>query len=378
MAAAVAAVDMAGAVEAAEAIDNRLSPLPIHAYPVRLISITRETMITPTHHRTAWIAASFISCASFLLAGGCAAQSNSPQPIASSETSAQTPAQSPGQPGEGQPVFDSDKDAVAALLAAVKAQDHDQVHRLLGPAWKELVSGDKVEDANAFKEFAGRAAEKMHIDKKDESTSFLYVGKDDWRFPIPIVKAPDGKWFLDTEAGKEEVLARRIGQNELEAIAICRLYVQAQREYASQVHDDSDVLKYAQCILSRPGKQDGLYWPAAPGQAPSPLARLVGQAKLEGYTPGQHAPYHGYRFRVLKRQGESAPGGKYDYVINGNMVAGFALVAYPADYESSGIMTFIVSQRGKVFQKDLGPATTEIARKMNAYNPDSTWTLVKD
>ena len=289
-------------------------------------------------------------------------------------------AQVSGEPGQGQPLFDSDDAAVSALLAAVKAQDHDQVHRLLGPAWQELVSGDKVEDANAFKEFADRAAEHMRVEKKDDSTSILHVGKDDWRFPIPIVKASDGKWFLDTEAGKDEILARRIGKNELEAIQICRLYVQAQREYASQDRDGSDVLKYARRILSTPGKMDGLYWSDPAGQEQSPFARMIAQEKLEGYnpTPGQHTQYHGYRFRVLKRQGLSAPGGKYDYVINGNMVAGFALVAFPAEYESSGIMTFIVGQRGKVFQKDLGPNTSEAAAHITEYNPDSSWTLVKD
>ncbi len=252
------------------------------------------------------------------------------------------------------------------------------MHQLLGPAWKELVSGDKVEDANAFKDFAARASERAQLEKMDDSTSILHVGKDDWRFPIPIVRRSDGKWFLDTESGKAEILARRIGKNELEAIQICRIYVDAQREYASRDWDGSDVVKYAQKILSTPGKMDGLYWTASAGQDPSPLAQLVAQAKMEGYepTPGKPAPYHGYRFRVLRRQGPAAPGGQYDYTINGNMVAGFALIAYPAEYGSSGIMTFIVNQRGKVYQKDLGIDTNQIARHITAYNPDSSWTPV--
>ena len=192
----------------------------------------------------------------------------------------------------------------------------------------------------------------------NDSLSILHVGQDDWRFPIPIVRGSDGKWFLDTESGKAEILARRIGKNELEAIQICRIYVDAQREYASKVRDCcSGAVQYAQKFLSSPGKTDGLYWSTSAGREQSPLAQLIAQAKLEGYVPvpGRPQPYHGYRFRVLKRQGPSAPGGPYDYVINGNMVAGFALVAYPAEYESSGIMTFIVNQDGTVYQKDLVP-----------------------
>ena len=311
-----------------------------------------------------------------LLASGCSSSTNSPP----GEVSAQTPAQSPGEPGEGQPVFDSDDQVANALTDAAKAQDHDQVHRLLGPAWKELISGDKVEDANAFKEFADRAAEHMRLEKHEGGASILFVGNDNWPFPIPIARSSDGKWFHDTEAGKTELLARRIGKNELEAIQICRIYVDAQHEYASQPRDESDVLKYAQKILSTPGKMDGLYWSAPPGGEPSPFGRLIAQAKLEGYepTPGQHTPYHGYHFRVLKQQGDAAPGGKYGYVINGNMVAGFAMIAYPVEYDSSGIMTFIVSHQGKLYQKDLGPKTTDIVRCMKEYNPDSSWTLVKD
>jgi hypothetical protein len=253
------------------------------------------------------------------------------------------------------------------------------VHLLLGPAWKDLISGDKVEDANAFKEFAARAAEDAHLEKVDPSTSILHVGSDDWRFPIPVVRGGDGKWFLDTESGKAEILARRIGKDELEAIQICRIYVEAQREYANTDPDGSGLFKYAQKILSTPGKMDGLYWTASAGEEPSPLADLIARAKLEGYTPtpGKPAPYHGYRYRILKRQGPSAPGGKYDYVINGNMIAGFALIAYPDDYGSSGIMTFIVGQRGTVYQKDLGADTLQIARHITAYNPDSSWTPVK-
>ncbi|MGD0464688.1 MAG: DUF2950 domain-containing protein [Tepidisphaeraceae bacterium] len=330
-------------------------------------------MKTGTRRNVGWIAAGFLAGSALLLTNGC----NSTTSSLPAATSVQT---SPA-PGEGQPLFASDDEAVSAMLAAVKAQDHDQVHLLLGPAWKELVSGDKVEDANAFKEFAQRAAERTRLQKQDDTTSILYVGNDDWPFPIPIVKTPDGKWFFDTEAGKTEILARRIGENELDTIEVCREYVEAQREYASNDRDGSDVLKFAQRILSTPGNMDGLYWSATPGQEQSPLGHFFAAAATQGYeqtTGHPHQPYHGYHFRVLKRQGSAAPGGKYDYVINGNMIAGFALVAFPADYESSGIMTFIVNQNGKVYQKDLGSDTVELARQMTEYNPDSSWTLVKD
>jgi hypothetical protein len=311
--------------------------------------------------------------AALLMANGCGSNTSPPPATASAQTS--------GGAGQAQPLFASDEEAMSAMLAAVKAQDHERVHLLLGPAWKELVSGDKVEDANAFKKFASRAAERTRLRKQDDTTSIVYVGKDDWPFPIPIAKTADGKWFFDTEAGKTEILARRIGANELNTISVCRTYVEAQREYASKERDGSDVLKYAQRILSTPGKMNGLYWNAAAGQEQSPFGRLFAAAAKGGYeqTSGHpHEPYHGYHFRILKRQGPAAPGGTYDYVINGNMIAGFALVAFPADYESSGIMTFIVNQQGRVYQKDLGPNTTELARKMTRYNPDSSWTLVKD
>jgi hypothetical protein len=323
-----------------------------------------------------WVMTGLLTVGSLLLASGCSsARSSPPTPI-----SVQSAQQARGEPGQGQPVFDSDDQVASALVAAVKAPGHDQVHHLLGPAWKELVSGDKVEDAEAFKEFADRAAEHTRLERHQGAPSILHVGKDDWAFPIPIARTSDEKWFLDTEGGKEEILTRRIGKNELEAIQICRIYVDAQRDYASQPRDDSDVLKYAQRILSTPGKMDGLYWSVPAGGQQSPFGRLIAQEKMEGYqpAPGQHAPYHGYRFRVLKQQGAAAPGGKYSYVINGNMVAGFALIAYPVQYESSGIMTFIVNQRGKVFQRDMGANTPEVAQHIAEYNPDSGWTLVKD
>jgi Protein of unknown function (DUF2950) len=330
-----------------------------------------KSMKIGAHGHIGWIIAGLLAGGTLLLTNGCT--TNSPPP--------ETPAQTEGVPAQGQPLFDTDEAAMNAMLTAVKTQDHDQVHLLLGPAWKELVSGDKVEDANAFKEFAQRASEHTRLEKPNDSTSIIHVGNDDWPLPIPLTKTSDGKWFFDTEAGKTEILARRIGENELDTIEVCHEYVKAQHEYAGKDRDGSGVLKYAQRIASTPGKMDGLYWPATSDQEQSPFGPLYATAATQGYdqtTGHPRGPYNGYRFRVLKRQGWDAPGGKYDYVINGNMIAGFALVAFPADYGTSGIMTFIVNQQGKVYQKDLGPDSTKLARQMTEYNPDSSWTLVKD
>jgi hypothetical protein len=339
-------------------------------------------MMNPTRIGIGWMMASLLAGALLVIPGGCQTATNSPPPAPPAGPSVQTPPdQTPDAPGQGQTVFATDDAASKAMIDAVKAQDHDQVHQILGPAWKELVSGDKVEDGNAFKEFAAHAAEATLLQKKDATTSILYVGKDQWPFPIPIAQTPDGKWFFDTEAGKAEILARRIGANELDTIATCRDYVVVQRQYASKDRDGSGVLKYAQRIFSSPGAMDGLYWDVNPGQEQSPLGPAMARAEMEGYDQANghpQQPYHGYHYRILKQQGPAAPGGKYNYVINGNMIAGFALVAFPDDYGSSGVMTFIVSHQGNVYQKDLGPDTEEIAKKMKGYNPDESWTLVKD
>ena len=287
-----------------------------------------------------------------------------------------------GEPGVGQQQFDTDDQAAAALLAAAKARDHAALDHIFGPSAAEFVSGDKVEDETSFDRFVKNAGDHLELEKKDANTSVIDIGKDNWPFPIPLRRLASGKWFFDTEAGKQEILARRIGANELETIKVCRDYLEAQREYASEDRDNSGVLKYAQHFVSKHGK-DGLYWDAVPGEAESPLGMLLAQATLEGYTPEKkngHAlhPYHGYVFHILTRQGPAAPGGRYDYIVNGNMIAGFGLVACPTEYGISGVMTFIVNHQGKVYQKDLGPNTTDIVRSMKEYNPDSSWTLVTD
>jgi hypothetical protein len=214
------------------------------------------------------------------------------------------------------------------------------------------------------------------------------VGTNDWPFPLPLVKGTNG-WYFDSAAGREEVLNRRIGRDELEALGAVRAYVEAQREYASRDRDDSQVLKYAQKFISSSGKTDGLYWPEDLNGVESPLGPLVAEAQDEGYFKNQNSnnitnnmaepqPFHGYFFKVLTKQGKNPPGGKYDYVINGNMIGGFALVAWPSEYGESGIMTFVVNQRGIVYEKDLGAKTAEITRDMKEYNPDSTWQASTD
>jgi hypothetical protein len=285
-------------------------------------------------------------------------------------------------PGEGQELFDTPDAAVTTLLAAVQSNDHSDLQKIFGPQGKELSSGDPIEDANDYKEFAQQTMEKAQLEERSPTVYVLHIGANDWPFPIPIAKdSASGKWYFDTGSGQTEILARRIGANELETISMARAFVDAEREYASEDRDGSGVLKYAQYFRSHEGKKDGLYWPAADDQPQSPFGPLVAQATTEGYLQhakgtGPHA-FHGYYYHILTQQGPAAPGGKYNYVINGNMIAGFAMIAYPDDYGKSGIMTFIVSHQGKVYQKDLGPDTPKLARAITAYNPDASWTLVK-
>ena len=287
-----------------------------------------------------------------------------------------------GEPGVGQQQFDSDDQAAAALVAAAKARDHEALHHIFGPSVTEFVSGDKVADETAFNHFTKKVDDHLELEKINTNSSMIDIGKDKWPFPIPLTRLANGKWFFDTEAGKTEILNRRIGRNELETIKVCRAYLEAQREYASVDRDGSGVLKYAQHFISKHGN-DGLYWKTAPGEEESPFGEFVAQATLEGYTPGQNhdhgpQPYHGYLYRMLTRQGPDAPGGRYDYVINGNMIAGFALVACPVAYGNSGVMTFMINHQGKVYQKDLGAETLDIVRDTKEYDVDSSWTLVTD
>ena len=292
------------------------------------------------------------------------------------------PAGSLAQPEAEQQLFSSPEEARQALLNAVKQKDHGALRKIFGPVASELEPGDPVEQAIEFDHFARHISEGTELVNEGESKSKLVIGAEKWPFPVPIVKK-EGFWLFDTAEGREEILNRRIGHNELVAINVCRAYVEAQREYYTMLEPDGDQIpKYAQHMISQPGKKDGLYWPTIVGAKESPLGPLIAKAKEEGYMQDRKVegsnprPYHGYYFRILKQQGPNAAGGKFSYVINGNMVAGHALVAYPARWGVSGVMTFIVNQRGRVYEKNLGAKTAAIARKMKSYNPDLTWKLV--
>ena len=280
--------------------------------------------------------------------------------------------------------FPTPEAAVAALTAAANAQDTNALRDIFGPALADIRNPDRVQAANNLETFAAALDASNEVVQETETRSELDVGTNSWPFPIPLVKGPDGQWFFDTQAGEEEILNRRVGQNELATLQTVRAYVDAQREYSSRDRDGSGVLKYAQRLFSSPGNKDGLYWPPDLDGEISPLGPLVANAQGEGYGAQSKAsnsgpePYHGYYFKILTKQGKHAPGGKYNYVINGNMIGGFALVAWPAEYGNSGVMTFIVNQQGRVYQKDLGPKTGKLAPAMKRYDPDSTWQLSPD
>ncbi len=277
--------------------------------------------------------------------------------------------------------FTMPADAVKALLEVARSGDSKQASILFGARGAELFSsGDDIEDKNNREAFLAMAEEKTRIEQAGEDRAILHVGQADWPFAIPIVKSGDG-WRFDAEQGREEMLNRRIGRNELSTLSVLNGYVEGQFEYANADRNDDGVAEYAQKLLSEPGKFDGLFWDAEPGQPPSPLGPLVAEARAKGFratsSTGEPSPYHGYYYRILTRQGSKAPGGRYDYVINGRMIAGFGMVAFPAEYGSSGVMTFIVNHQGKIYQRDLGPNTGQIAAALKEYNPDPSWELAE-
>lgn len=281
-----------------------------------------------------------------------------------------------------QKTFDTPAAAVQALVKAAEDGNQDEMVAVLGDDGKDLVySGDPVQDKTGMESFVKSYKTKHAIVKQDEKTRILQVGASDWQMPIPIVDE-GGKWRFDTAAGRQELLYRRIGHNELGAIAACRGYIDAQKDYAAVGHDGLPAGIYAQKLMSTSGKQDGLYWETAEGEAVSPAGPLLADANGEGYTSqglgGKAQPYHGYFYRVLKAQGAAAKGGAKSYLTDGQLAGGVALVAFPAQYKVSGVMTFIINQRGVVYQKDLGEKTAEIAGAMTEYNPDNTWKKVTD
>jgi len=317
------------------------------------------------------------------------------------DATAQSAAQAQGSPGAEQ--FSSANDALQALVAAATAKDRGALAKIFGPDYQKLLSGDPIEDDKDLGDFAEAAQTSAKLLKDSDAKYTVLVGKDDWPTPVPIV-AKDGKWEFDPSAGIDEVTNRRIGQNELAAIQTCRAYAVAQWEYFTTIDWDHDgVAEYAQHLISTPGLHNGLYWEAAEDDPLSPLGELVAAARVDtpigtpaadadGASPDkagkggaadegsgvlEKAPYYGYYLKILTKQGPHAPGGKYSYIINGNMIAGYALVAYPETYGVTGVMTFIINQQGRVYQKNLGANTAKIAGGMSEYDPDASWTLVE-
>ncbi|MFZ0284026.1 MAG: DUF2950 domain-containing protein [Terriglobales bacterium] len=270
----------------------------------------------------------------------------------------------------GQKTFSSPEDASKALVTAAQNNDENAMLEILGPKGKQIVSsGDDAEDAESRANFVGKYQEMHRLVKEPDGTTTLYIGAENWPTPIPLVNQGN-LWYFDTAAGKEEILYRRIGRNEMSAIRVCQELVAAEKEYSAQ-HN-----QYAQKIFSDPGQHDGLYWKAAEGQTQSPVGPLLASAVATGYAPNRDSaptPYRGYFYHILTRQGKAAPGGAKNYMVDGKMTAGFAFVAYPAEYRSSGVMTFLVDQDGVVDQKDLGKKTDVHAQHLKEYNPDSTW-----
>jgi hypothetical protein len=281
-----------------------------------------------------------------------------------------------------QKAFASPEEAVKAAVAAAKNNDDKELLAIFGASAKDLLSsGDAVADKQRRERFLAAYNEKNSIASEGDSR-IITVGNSAWPFPIPLVKKADG-WVFDTEKGREEILNRRIGANELDAMQVILALVDAQREYAMKDRDGDKILEYARRFRSEAGKKNGLYWEAKPGEEQSPLGPLAAQAQGAGYSAqgpgaGQTAvPYYGYYYKILEGQGKNASGGAYSYVVNGNMMGGFGLVAFPAEYGNSGVMTFMVNHEGKVFQKDLGATTRAIAQAMKEFDPDKSWTEVK-
>jgi hypothetical protein len=276
-----------------------------------------------------------------------------------------------------QKTFATPEAAVEALIAANRGNHVDQLLAVLGPEGGKLIhSGDPVADEHGRAHFVARYDEAHKLERDGANKATLIVGKDDWPFPLPLI-AERARWHFDTKAGVEEILNRRIGRNELTVIQICRAYAAAQREYSAMQLGPGGTPEYAQHFMSRTGQRDGLYWPVDPGEPESPLGPLIAQARAAGYQPGtphmKPRPYYGYYFRILTRQGDDAAGGAKNYLVDGHMTGGFALLAYPATYGDSGIMTFMVGQTGIVYEKNLGPKTATIASQIQLFDPDVSW-----
>ncbi len=321
-------------------------------------------------------------CATIGLAACAPAKSGAPTPAASTP-GAPTPGATsvPREsaelvPSPGQETFATPGQAGAALIAATRANDRQRLLAIFGADGARLIdSGDPVSDREARNRFVAAYDIDHRIESANHGRATLVVGTQQWPFPIPLIRATAG-WFFDTDAGEQEILDRRIGRNERRVIDVCRAFVEAENEYADRHPSGFGHREYAQHFMSRPGTRDGLYWPVSVGEPESPLGPLMAEARAEGYTTGKGKAYHGYFYKILKAQGPNAPGGARNYIQDGRMTAGFALVAFPARYGDSGVMTFIVNQDGIVYQKDLGPDTGTVARAMIRFDPDASWKIV--
>jgi hypothetical protein len=277
--------------------------------------------------------------------------------------------------------YGSPEEAMQDLVAAATAKDRTALVRIFGPDVRRMLSGDSVQEAKELEQFATRAKEKAVVSEDGDAQRAIEIGNQGWPFPIPLVKTGD-RWTFDTAKGVDEMLKRRVGRNELNTILVCAAYAVAQWDYFLEDDWNNDgVQEFAQKFISTSGQKDGLYWPTTEGEDPSPIGPLVALARTEGYSRarnpmGKPLPYNGYYLKIIKGQGANAPGGRYSYLINGRMIAGFGLVAYPAVYGSSGVMTFIVNQQGRVYQKDLGVNTEKMALSLTVYNPDESWERV--
>jgi hypothetical protein len=280
----------------------------------------------------------------------------------------------------GQKTYSSPEEASLAFLEAVRSADQLSLRQVLGPSANEIISsGDQDEDRRSRQRFIEKYQQMHRLGKEQEGKLTLYVGAENWPMPVPLVSKRN-RWYFDSDDGRREILLRRVGRNELEAIAVCRALVEAQTEYRAKPHDGDSVKQFAARFVSDEGKENGLYWETDGDKPESPIGPLLTFASSEDYTKAhvsQPRPFHGYYFRILTRQGKNAPGGARSYVVNGRMTRGFAFVAYPAEYGSSGVMTFIVNQDGMMYQKDLGLNTNRQARTLASYNPDATWRRVQ-
>lgn len=320
-----------------------------------------------------------IACAAVTICFGLVPGSAQGQAAAQQSSAGAAPAmmrKTSARPAVAHQMFPSAMAASEALIAALQADDQQSLMKVLGPGSKEVISsGDETEDKNNRADLVMKYHEMHRLVTEPDGTTTLYIGAENWPSPIPLMHAAGG-WYFDTAAGKKEILYRRIGKNELNAIQVCRELVDAEKEYNAKAHDGDSSNQYAQKFFSDPDKHNGLYWTVASGDEQSPIGPLVASAEAEGYSRDasrETQPFMGYYFRVLKAQGASAPGGARSYLVDGKMTRGFAFVVYPAEYRSSGVMTFIVSQDGIVYEKDLGVKTAEIAKALTKYDRDATW-----